>query len=170
MVANNDFIIVESEVPGSPERLTFFHPITGQMMHTWIHGESVKDLQIVGDQLWMVVQRAAGIQLMLFDLNTLLNVNWSNFYSYSCQQYFASASMNNRVALSSENGIIVWDSEGTMVQQFPNAHPTQLEWEVESGRLFGLENGQIYTYSIATGLATAWPGTSYSSFALCYNK
>jgi hypothetical protein len=170
IAASRDFIMVESEVPGIPERLVFFHPTTGQMIHTWIHGESVQDLQILGDQLWIVVQRPTGMQLMLFDLNTLLNINWSNFYSFTSQQYFASASMNSRVAMSTENGITVWDSEGTMVQQFPNAHPTQLEWDVVNGRLFGLENGQIHAYSISSGLATTWSGTGYSSFALCYNK
>jgi hypothetical protein len=170
LAVNEDYVMVESETPGTAEKVLFFHPSTGQLLHTWVHGESVLDMAVLDEQLMLAVQRAAGVQLLLFDLNTLLNINWSNIYSFTATSFSAVASMPNRLALSHENGVTIWDGQGNLIQQFPNAHPTQLEWNLVNGNLVGLENGQLYFYSIPAGTVNGGVGGGYTRFALRYNK
>jgi len=171
LAVTEDFVIVESEVPGSPERVLFFHPTTGQLLHTWVHGEEVLDLAVMDEQLVLVVQRLSGVQLLLFDLNTMLNINWSNFYSFTATTFFACSAQTNRLAISANNGLMVLDGSGNLVQQWVGVTPSQLEWNTANGTLYGLNNGQVQYYSLSSGVVSnVGIGADYSAFALMYNK
>ncbi len=171
LALTEDFVIVESEVPGSPERVLFLHPTTGQLLHTWVHGEEVLEMAVLDEQLVLVVQRLAGVQLLLFDLNTMLNINWSNFYSFTSAAFYACAAQSNGLALSTNQGLMVWDGGGNLVQQWAGVTPSQLEWNTANGSLYGLNNGQVQYYSLSSGsVSNVGMGLGYSAFALMYNK
>jgi len=171
LAVTKDFVIVESEVPGAPERVLFFHPTTGQLLHAWVHGEAVLDMTVLDNQLVLVVQRAAGVQLLLFDLNTMLNINWSNFYSFTATTFYACAAQTNRFALSTDQGLIVWDGTGNMIRQWTGVMPAALEWNQASGGLYGLSNGQVQYYALSNGnVSNVSASADYAAFALMYNK
>jgi hypothetical protein len=171
LALTEDFVIVESEGPGAPERVLFFHPTTGQLLHTWVHGEEVLDMAVLEEQLVLVVQRLTGVELLLFDLNTMLNINWSNFYAFNATTFFACDAQPNRLALSTDQGLMVWDGDGNVLRQWPGVMPVQLEWNHATGNLYGLYNGQVQWYALSNGAVNNVSAASYyTDFTLMYNK
>ena len=168
----HEYVMVESEVPGTAERLNVYRAQTGQLMQAWVHGEKVLDVLALDENtILLVVDRTSVIQLLVFDLSTGLNVNWSPFLSFNAQQYHCAALGNDRIALSTDQGITVWNTDGTGQQNYPVYHPDQMEWESNSGALYLLENGSIQAMSLSSGnVMQSWPSNMYERFGLRYNK
>jgi hypothetical protein len=106
----------------------------------------------------------------LFDLETLLPINWHSLLGYSSNN-FQCLTTGNGLWISDENGLHHWDNQGEWMNTWGNYHPTRiltdetepLIWMIDGGNLIGfqyLTQQQVYQSA----------DNGYSELTIGYNK
>ena len=164
------YLCVNQKTPGQPGRLKLYLKTTSSLIHSWVHGLDIMDVFDLDGKIGLITLNNGDYGVSLFDLETLLPINWHPLLSYSSNN-FQCLTTGNGLWINDENGLHHWDNQGEWNNTWGNFHPTRLVsdetepiiWMIDAGKLKGLNylaHQEIYQSS----------DNGYSELAIGYNK
>ena len=170
LCVTENHLCVNQSIPGQPSSLKLYLKTTGSLIHTWVHGLNVKEMFNIDHLLGVITLNNGTYGISLFDLETMLPINWHPLLNYTSSN-FQGLTVGNGLWISDESGLHRWNNQGEWVNTWGDYHPTRiiadetepLIWMIDAGQLKGfqyLAQQEIYQST----------DNGYTEIAIGYNK
>jgi len=163
-------LCLNQSVPGQPEAIQLYLKTTGNLAHTWVHGQAVQDLFCLDKMLGLITLNNGAYGISLFDLETMLPINWHPLLNYTSSN-FQGVTVGNGLWISDENGLHRWSSQGEWINTWGNYHPTRLIADETEPLIWMIDLGQLKGFQYLTQQEIYQSANNgYTELAIGYNK
>ena len=140
------------------------------MIHSWVHGLDIIDVFDLDGKIGLITLNNGVYGISLFDLETLLPINWHSLLSYSSNN-FQCLTTGNGLWIGDENGLHHWDNQGEWNNTWGNYHPTRLVADETEPLIWMIDAGQLKGFHYLTQQEVFQSSDNgYSELAIGYNK
>jgi hypothetical protein len=164
------YLCVNQKTPGQPGRLKLYLKTTSSLIHSWVHGLDIIDVFDLDGKIGLITLNNGVYGISLFDLETLLPINWHPLLSYSSNN-FQCLTTGNGLWIGDENGLHHWDNQGEWNNTWGNYHPIRLASDKTEPLIWMIDDGQLKGFHYLTQQEVYQSADNgYSELAIGYNK
>jgi hypothetical protein len=164
------YLCVNQKTPGQPGRLKLYLKTTSSLIHSWVHGIDIVEMFDLNEMIGLITLNNGVYGVSLFDLETLLPINWHPLLAYSSNN-FQCLTTGNGLWISDENGLSRWNNQGEWINTWGNYHPSRMLTDETEPLLWIIDGGILKGFQYITQQQVYQSADNgYSELAIGYNK